>query len=62
MTADEYRAALAALGLSQARLGRILGLDKSTPNRWAMGTGEVPSAVVLLLGAWQAHPELIPAP
>jgi len=49
MTPKAYREALAALGMSQARLGRLLACDKATPNRWAMGTAPVPRAVELLL-------------
>lgn len=60
MTLREYRAALDALGLSQARLARILETDKSTPNRWATGVVPVPRAVALLLEAWRACPELMP--
>lgn len=54
MTAAEYRAALDALGLSQARLGRLFGVDKNTPNRWAMGAVAVPGAVALILRAMLA--------
>jgi len=49
MTAKHYRETLEAIGLSQARLGRLLSLDKATPNRWAQGTAPVPQAVALLL-------------
>ena len=51
MTARQYRETLARLGLSQARLARLLDLDKGTPNRWAMGSVAVPRAVAMLLGA-----------
>lgn len=51
MTADDYRATLAALGLSQARLSRLLKVDKATPNRWALETAPIPRAVELLLRA-----------
>lgn len=49
MPAKDYRETLARLGLSQARLGRLLELDKNTANRWAMGSVPVPKAVALLL-------------
>lgn len=49
MTQNEFRDSLAALGLSQARLSRLLQTDKATPNRWASGSVEIPRAVVLLL-------------
>lgn len=60
MSADEFRAALAGLGMSQARLARILGMEKTAPNRWATGHVPVPRAVELLLVAWTRHPRLIP--
>lgn len=49
MTPTDYRATLKAAGLSQARLSRLLDVDKGTPNRWAMGSRAVPRAVALLL-------------
>lgn len=49
MTPKAYRETLASLGLSQARLGRLLRADKATPNRWATGAVAVPRAVELLL-------------
>jgi len=49
MTSKDYRATLDALGLSQARLGRLLETDKSTPSRWATGAVPVPRSVALLL-------------
>lgn len=60
MTSTEFRAALAALGMSQARLARTLGIDKVTTHRWANDVVPAPKAVELLLIIWQAHPELIP--
>lgn len=49
MNPSDYRAALAALGLTQAAFGRLLALDKATPNRWATGAVPVPRSVALLL-------------
>lgn len=49
MTAKDFRATLDGLGLSQARLGRLLRVDKATPNRWAKGLVAVPASVALLL-------------
>jgi hypothetical protein len=48
MTSADYRATLAALGISQARLSRLLCVDKGTTTRWAYNT-RVPEAVALLL-------------
>ena len=61
MTPTDFTAAIRALGMSQRRLGRLLGLDHNTANRWATGASPVPQAVALLLKAWAQHPELIPA-
>ena len=60
MTPDAYRAALARLDMSQARLSRLLDHNKQTTNRWAQGTRPIPRSVELLLAAWAANPELIP--
>jgi transcriptional regulator with XRE-family HTH domain len=60
MTPEAFRAALAALGMSQARLARILEMDKTAPHRWATGLRPVPKAVELLLDAWRRRPGLIP--
>lgn len=49
MTAPDFRATMAALGISQARLNRLLKLDKNTANRWSTGLAPVPQAVALLL-------------
>jgi len=54
MTPTTYRETLARLGLSQARFGRALGVDKMTPNRWAMGRSPIPHSVVILLRALDA--------
>ena len=54
MTPDEYRQTIASLRLSQARLGRLLGVDKGTPSRWATGASTIPGAVALLLRAMRA--------
>jgi DNA-binding transcriptional regulator YiaG len=42
MTPDEYRAALDAIGLSQAGGARLLGVDERTSRRWACGERDVP--------------------
>jgi DNA-binding transcriptional regulator YiaG len=45
MTPDEYREALARLGLSQAGGARLLGVDERTSRRWALGERDVPPPV-----------------
>lgn len=47
MTADEYRAAIATLGLSQVQAGKRLGADERTSRRWAQGG--CPSSVAVAL-------------
>lgn len=49
MTPAQFRATLTALNLSQARLGRLLKVNKDTPTNWATGRSEIPGAVALLL-------------
>lgn len=49
MTPVDYRATLATLGISQARLGRLLSVNKDTPTNWSKGNTEIPTAVALLL-------------
>ena len=54
MTPTDYRNTLAALGISQARFGRLVNVNKDTPTNWAMGRNEVPGAVALVLRALAA--------
>ena len=42
MTAEEYRAALAALGLTQNAGSKLMGVNSRTGQRWALGDGDVP--------------------
>jgi hypothetical protein len=50
MTPDQFRAALADLGLSQAGFARLAMVDARTVRRWCDGTRAVPGPVVALLG------------
>lgn len=50
MTAAQFRAALADLGLSQVGFARIALVDARTVRRWCDGTRAVPGPVVALLG------------
>lgn len=54
MTPTDYRNTLAALGISQARLGRFLRVNKDTPTNYAKGKTEIPGAVEALLKAMAA--------
>jgi DNA-binding XRE family transcriptional regulator len=49
MTADELRAHRAALGLSQIKLGTMLGVSESTMIRWEMDRYPIPSSIALAL-------------
>jgi hypothetical protein len=49
MTARQYRARLAALGLTQVDAARLLGVDPRTSRRWALGESPIPEAVARLL-------------
>lgn len=42
MTADQYRAAIETLGLSQVAAAHLLGVDARTSRRWASGERDVP--------------------
>lgn len=55
MTKDEYRDAIARLGLSQVKAGVMLGVDPRTSRRWALGEDQVPRAVALLLRLMVRH-------
>ena len=49
MTATQYRAAIASLGLSQERAGDWLGISPRTSQGYALGEYPVPEPVAKLL-------------
>jgi DNA-binding XRE family transcriptional regulator len=49
MTPTQYRAAIAALGLTQDEAAKLFGVTLRTSNRWAMGHQKVPRAVEIAL-------------
>ena len=49
MTANQFRAALARLELSQLGAARLFGTGERTPRRWASGDAAVPPQVAILL-------------
>lgn len=57
MNADQFRAALAALGLSQVGFARIALVDARTVRRWCDGSRAIPGPVVALLGMMQDNPK-----
>ena len=59
MTKDEYRQALAALGLAQEEVGRLLGVDGRTARRWAAGEVDVPGPVEMHIRLWIERPEIL---
>lgn len=59
MNPTELRAALSALGLTQAGAARVLGVQPRSVERWAAGEPVVPEWARRVLLAALAHPELI---
>jgi DNA-binding transcriptional regulator YiaG len=49
MDRDEFKKLMARLRLSQTDLAQRLYVDRTTVNRWAMGTRRVPGPVVAYL-------------
>jgi hypothetical protein len=49
MTKDDYRTALAALGLSQVAAAKVLGIAARTSRAYALGERPVPQPVALAL-------------
>ena len=49
MTSRQYRAALAALGLTQNEFGELLGVHKGSGRRWAVNGVTGPAAILLRL-------------
>jgi transcriptional regulator with XRE-family HTH domain len=49
MSPQEYRDALAALGLTQAAAAKLLGVDPRTSRRWALGERKIPKLVEIVL-------------
>lgn len=49
MTTEEFRAALAALGLSQVEAAEALEVDARTVRRWALGERAIPGPVRVAL-------------
>lgn len=49
MTANQFRAALAKLDLSQLAAGRLLGIGPRTPRRYANGETDIPEPTAILM-------------
>jgi hypothetical protein len=49
MTANQFRAALTRLDLSQVGAARLVGADPRTGRRWALAERPIPDCVAILL-------------
>jgi DNA-binding transcriptional regulator YiaG len=56
MTADEFRAALARLALTQTAAAGLFGVEARTVRRWACDERPIPETVRLLLLVAERHP------
>ncbi len=59
MDANQYRAAIKALGLNQSQAARFLDIAVSTSHGYAQGTGVVPEQIAMLLSV-MLHLEISP--
>lgn len=55
MTPDDFRDALAKVGLTQNAAGDFFGVDDRLPRRWATGEMQVPIVVAALLDLMIAY-------
>ena len=55
MTANQFRATLARLGLSQRGASRLFNVNERTVRRWALGEGTVPESIVTRLDRYVAE-------
>jgi transcriptional regulator with XRE-family HTH domain len=55
MTKNQYRAAIEALGLSQAKTAEFLGVSERQGRRWALGEAPIPPTVAMLLQLMLKH-------
>jgi transcriptional regulator with XRE-family HTH domain len=49
MNANQYRAALERMGLTQVKAAELLGIDPRTSRRYALGECPVPEPIMKLL-------------
>jgi DNA-binding transcriptional regulator YiaG len=55
MSAADFRAALARLGLSQSEAARRCGVNPRTVRRWIAGDRPIPGPVIALIRTWMAQ-------
>jgi transcriptional regulator with XRE-family HTH domain len=60
VNAVDYRRSLAALGLSQTRAAKLLGINPRTSRRWALGEQDIAEPAARLLMALE-HFDIDPA-
>jgi hypothetical protein len=58
MNAQEYRAALASLGLAQEAFARMVGASPRTGQKWGLGETRIPGPVVMLLRLMLKRPDV----
>ena len=46
MTANQFRATLARLGLPQRGASRLFNVNERTVRRWALGEGSIPENII----------------
>lgn len=62
MSAEQFRQALDAIGISQVGFARLIGISGRTVRAWTQIEGGLPvpryaAAIVLLLGRWRVSPD-----
>lgn len=58
LTPDELRAALTKFDVSQNDLGRLVGYNERSAQRWVANDGVVPGPVALIVNLLLERPEL----
>jgi hypothetical protein len=55
MTAEQYKAAISKLGLSQVRAGKFFGYSPRVGQSWCLGEYPVPEVVAMLVAVMLKH-------
>lgn len=59
MSAEDYKAGLSKLELTQEGAGKLVGVGPRTARRWASGEAAIPGPMSALMRLWLARPELV---